>query len=106
MKKAVIDASVVLKWYLSDEEYEEKAFYLLNNYISEKIIFVAPSLLAYEVLNGLIIAQRKGRIEDAKALRSIDGFWDLEISLKDFSNCYYKARHYCKEYNRSLYDAS
>lgn len=106
MKKIVIDASVVLKWYLLDEEDGEKALELLNNYISENIIFVAPSLLAYEVLNGLIIAQKKGRIEESIAITSIEGFWDLEIIFKDISTCYYKARHYCKKYNRSLYDAS
>ncbi len=35
MKRTVIDASVVLKWYLADEKHGEKALGFLNGYISK-----------------------------------------------------------------------
>ena len=106
MKRLVIDASVVLKWYLTDEEYGEKALNLLTKYISNELDFLAPPLLEYEVVNGLIIAQKRGRIKEEKILLAIDGFMDLNIKLKDFSQLYPRALYYCKIYNRSVYDAS
>lgn len=106
MKRIVIDASVVLKWYLVDEEYSEKALGLLDQYVSDELDILAPSLLEYEVINGLIIAKKRGRIQEDKILLAADGFISLELSLKDLSQYYSKVIHYCKVCNRSAYDAS
>ena len=106
MKRLVIDASVVLKWYLTDEEYGQKALGLLEKYISNESDLLAPSLLEYEVVNGLTIAQKRGRIKEDKILLAIDGFMDLKINLKDLSQVYPKVLHYCRIYNCSVYDAS
>ncbi len=106
MKRAVIDASVVLKWYLPDEAYGEKARALLNRYISEDLEIVAPSLLEYEVLNGLVIAGRRGRIKEDKITLAVEGFINLGIRLVHLSELHSRVVHYCKSYNRSAYDAS
>jgi len=106
LKRIVIDASVVLKWYLADEEYSEKALGLLDQYVSDELDILAPSLLEYEVINGLIIAKKRGRIQEDKILLAADGFISLELSLKDLSLYYPKVIHYCKVCNRSAYDAS
>jgi len=42
LKRTVIDASVVLKWYLADEKHGEKALGLLNRYISNELDILAP----------------------------------------------------------------
>lgn len=106
MKRIVIDASVALKWYLADEEYSQKALGILDKYVSNEIDILAPSLLEYEVINGLIIAKKRGRIQDEKILAATEGFIDLELKLKNLSLYYPKLIHYCKVYNRSAYDAS
>ena len=106
MKRAVIDASVVLKWYLADEQYSEKALRLLEKYVSDRLDILAPSLLDYEVVNGLVIASRRGRIEEGQLLTAIDGFVSLGIKLKNLSMFFPQVLHYCKVYNRSIYDAS
>jgi len=106
MKRAVIDASVVLKWYLPDEKYGAKALALLTRYISEDLEIAAPSLLEFEVINGLVIAQRRGRIGEEKIIAAIEGFLNLGISLMDISGLYSKVIHYCQAYSRSAYDAS
>jgi len=106
LKRIVIDASVVLKWYLADEEYSQKALSILDKYVSNEIDILAPSLLEYEVINGLIIAKKRGRIQEKKILTAIDGFMSLEIKLINLSLNYPKVIHYCKIYNRSAYDAS
>ncbi len=106
MNRIVIDASVVLKWYLADEEYSSKALSILDKYISNEIDILAPSLLEYEVINGLVIAKKRGRIQEKKIFTAIDGFMSLEIKLINLSLYYPKVIHYCKIYNRSAYDAS
>lgn len=106
MERIVVDASVVLKWYLPDEEYSKEALSLLNNYVLSEIDILAPSLLQYEVFNGLIIAQRRGRIKEEHAATAIEGFVDLEITERSIPYFYSKIVNYCKKYNRSVYDAS
>ena len=106
MKKAVIDASVVLKWYLIDEELGIKALRLLSEYVSNELDFLAPSLLEYEVMNGLMIAQKRGRIKEEKILAAVEGFVNLGINLKSLSHLHPQVIHFCKTYNRSVYDAS
>ncbi len=83
MRRVVLDASVILKWYLADEEYGQKALGLLYQYISNELEILAPSLLEYEVVNGLFVAQKRGRIKEEKLLTAIEGFIDLEIKLNN-----------------------
>jgi predicted nucleic acid-binding protein len=106
MKRAVLDASVILKWYLIDEAYGQKALDLLHKFITKELNILSPSLLEYEVINGLIIAQKRGRIKEGKILAAIEGFFDLQIDLKDLSHFYQRSLYFCRLYNQSLYDAS
>jgi predicted nucleic acid-binding protein len=106
MKNTVLDASVILKWYLIDETYGQKALDLLHKFITKELSILSPSLLEYEVINGLTIAQKRGRIKEENILAAIEGFFDLEIELKDLSYFYPRALHYCKAYHRSIYDSS
>jgi len=106
LKQAVIDASVVLKWYLPDEKFGEKALGLLNRFISDDLEIMAPSLLEYEVINGLVIAGRRSRIKEEKITFMVEGFLNLGIRLVHISAFHSQVVHYCKAYNRSAYDAS
>lgn len=106
MKRLVIDTSVVLKWYLPDEEYSQKAVEILDKYVSNEVDILAPSLLEYELVNGLIIAQKRGRVKEEIILTAIDGFIGLGIKLKNLSCFHSRVLHYCKVYNRTAYDAS
>jgi predicted nucleic acid-binding protein len=106
MRSAVLDASVILKWYLFDETYGQKALDLLHEFIMKELSILSPSLLEYEVINGLVIAQKKGRLGEEKILTAIEGFIDLQIDLRDLSRFYQGSLKYCRVYNRSLYDAS
>jgi predicted nucleic acid-binding protein len=106
LRGVVIDASVALKWYLDDEEHGQKAMNLLTRFIADELDILAPSLLEYEVVNGLIIARKRGRIEEEKVLSAIEGFASLGIRMVNLSPHYSKVIHFCKTYNRSAYDAS
>ncbi len=106
MKKVVVDASVVLKWFLYDEVYGDKALGLLTRFVDGDLQIVAPSLLSYEVINGLMNARRRGRISEDKIQTALSGFVSLDISLIEVSGFYTRLVHFCKTFNRSAYDAS
>ena len=106
MNRAVIDASVVLKWYLVDEDLGSQALIVLEKFLSGELALIAPSLLEYEVMNGLVIAQRKGRINEEVILEASEGFLNLEIEQNSLSTFISEALHLSRIYHRSLYDAS
>ena len=106
MKRVVLDASVILKWYLPDEDQSEEALDLLKRYISDDLEIIAPSLLEYEVINGLIVARKRTRLGDDAILSAIEGFGNLGIRLLGFSGQYARLIYFCNTYRRSAYDAS
>ena len=106
MKRIVIDASVALKWFLLDEKYGDRALDLLERFVRGELDLSAPSLMVYEVINGLVIAQRKGRIAEEQVLTSISGFLNLGITFVDVAGLEARVLHFCRVYNRSAYDAS
>ena len=106
MKGMVVDASVALKGCLDDEEYGQKAMNLLTRYVADEIGILAPSLLEYEVVNGLIIAQRRGRIREEKVLSAIEGSLRLRITMVDLASRYRGIIRFSRAYKRSAYDAS
>jgi predicted nucleic acid-binding protein len=106
LKRVVLDASVILKWYLPDEDQSEEALDLLKRYISDDMEIIAPSLLEYEVINGLMVARKRTRLSDDAILSAIEGFGNLGIRLLSFSGQYARLIYFCNTYSRSAYDAS
>ncbi|MEE8378043.1 MAG: type II toxin-antitoxin system VapC family toxin [Candidatus Aminicenantaceae bacterium] len=106
MNQVVIDASVVLKWYLDDEELGTKALNILTHYVSDNINLIAPSLIEYEVMNGLKIAQKRGRIDKESLLSGIEGFFNLEITVFNASHFSNKTLDILSFFDISSYDAS
>ena len=51
-EKIVVDASVIVKWFLK-EEYSDKALMLRNDYVRGLFDIAVPTLFEYEVLNAL-----------------------------------------------------
>jgi HxlR-like helix-turn-helix len=72
----VVDASVVVKWYLADEEYHEQASLLLPRVSSGLTTLVAPMLLRYEVPAVIVQATRRNRLTPAAAHRAVEEFLD------------------------------
>jgi predicted nucleic acid-binding protein len=106
MKRTVIDASVALKWYLADEEDGQSALRLLDDYVFDRMAFVAPALLEFEMASGLAIAKRRGRMHRKDMLTAMDGFSGLGIELRTLTPLFPKILDYCDRYNLSAYDAS
>jgi predicted nucleic acid-binding protein len=104
--RVVLDASVILKWYLLDEEHGEKALEFLNRFVSDDPEIIAPALLEYEVINGLVAARKRGRLQEDLIVSAIEGFMNLGLRMVGLSGLYSRVIHFCKAYNRSAYDAS
>jgi predicted nucleic acid-binding protein len=80
----VVDASVVLKWQFNDEEYIPQATALRNDfYALGTIKAIAPHLLIYEVVNGIVTAARRKRLASDKAHEVMDNLMKLGIELKE-----------------------
>lgn len=77
IKKVVLDASVVIKWF-SFEEYSDKALKLMEMYEEGYVELLAPSLLLYEVINALRYNPGFGIKDVKEALTAIE---DLQIRL-------------------------
>ena len=70
MAKYVVDASVIVKWFV-DEEYSDKALLLERNYVEKNIDIIVPELLYYEVLNALKYSHHFGEDELKDVLRAL-----------------------------------
>ena len=104
--RIVLDASVILKWYLLDEEHGEKALEFLNRFVSDDLEIIAPALLEYEVINGLVAARKRGRLQEDLIVSAVEGLMNLGLRMVGLSGLYSRVIHFCKAYNRSAYDAS
>jgi predicted nucleic acid-binding protein len=106
VNRIVVDASVVLKWYLVDEEYGKKALEILTQFVSGTVEILAPFLLEYELINGLSIAQKRGRLKQEELIKAIEGFFKLGIETKMLLPYYTKALEVTEKFNITVYDAS
>ena len=52
MEKAVVDASVVVKWFVSEDNTPE-SLSLRDAFVGNQIDLFAPSLMPFEVVNAL-----------------------------------------------------
>jgi len=102
---AVVDASVVLKWQLDDEDCIPQATELRDDYYAHGAIkLIAPHLLVYEVVNGIVSAVRKGSINPDKAIDVLTNLLALGIELREVEPL--QSLEMALKYNLSAYDAA
>lgn len=79
MTNVVIDASVIVSWFLPDEtngKYDD----ILNR--MDKIKINVPSIFEYELMNIIINATKKKRIDFSTALQIFDIVWRYPIVVE------------------------
>ncbi len=106
MKPLVIDASVALKWYLSDEEEGMRALEILDGHVSGGIELHAPALLEFEMANGLTIAARRARVSAQEIATAMEGFLEIGIELHPIAPYIEKVFDFTKRYGITAYDAA
>ena len=102
----VVDASVVAKWYLRDEESVEQADRLLDRYLDGQEYLTTPHLTRYELANAVYRASRLGRIDEAAAQLAVTGFSQLGLTqpLDDDARLNASTR-LARRFGVSFYDA-
>ena len=76
-----VDASVVAKFYLKDEDYSDVAAEVLNDFGDGLIDLIGPQFLLYEVASAILGAVRRRRLDDAAADDALRQFRTLGVRL-------------------------
>lgn len=80
-----MDASVIAKWVLPGEPYQEKALRLKEDHVSGLIELSAPSVIVQEVANALWRATKPKRISEADAKEALKALNDMRIELHELN---------------------
>lgn len=70
----VLDASVAVKWFLSDESDTSQADALLADFREDRVSLVAPEHVLYEVPSAIRNSLRTGRVTVEQARLAIEKF--------------------------------
>ena len=102
----VVDASVVLKWSLRDEEFLEEADALYEAFLDQVIDLVAPYYVRYEVANSLEVARLQGRIDAPSTEQRLRLFFQTDIGAhEDEDALLMEAMRFARGHSIALYDA-
>jgi len=103
MIELVIDASVVVKWFIEEHD-SDKAILLRDKFIEGNVKIYIPSLLYFEVLNALKYSQLFEPSELNDAGESLENYGLKVVTIKNELR-----KHMVKvalDYELSIYDAS
>lgn len=99
-----IDASVVLRYVLMPDDAPINKVW--QSWIKNETNLVAPSLLFYEVTNGLYQQQRNKYLSPETIWKTLELSLDLPITLVNEKNLHLRAREIAMQYNLpATYDA-
>jgi len=99
-----VDASIVLRYVLQPENAPVQK--LWQSWVSDEISLVAPTLLFYEVTNGLYQQQRNQVLSAETIWQTLELSLELPITLVSEANLHLKAREVAMRYNLpATYDA-
>lgn len=100
-KTLVVDASVMVKWFIN-EENSDKAFGLKDSLIKKEVALIAPDLIISEVLNTLRYKKRN----ENELLHANKNLWGLNLGLMGINNeIMLKAIENSIKYDITIYDS-
>lgn len=77
----MVDASVVAKWVLPVEMYQENALKLKDDFVSERVELFAPTILTAEIANALWRAVKLKRLTEEDSQEALKTLGDTKITL-------------------------
>jgi predicted nucleic acid-binding protein len=99
-----VDASVILRRTLQPDNEAIKK--LWQSWVDDEVRLVAPTLLFYEVTNGLYQQQRNKVLSPETIWKSLELALDLPINLVNEANLHLRAREIAMQFNLpAAYDA-
>jgi predicted nucleic acid-binding protein len=99
----IVDASVILSAFFPDEE-QIQAQAVIHAHVAERERLTAPTILLYEVTNGVIRAIRQGRITAELGESILSSFEDLGILMEPVM--WQQILPLAQRFGRSAYDAA
>jgi predicted nucleic acid-binding protein len=100
----VIDASIILALFLPDEG-DTRVVAVVSDFRTNAVY--APGHLILEVANGLLMAVRRKRIDEALRQHSLNQFLDLNLELDHMSKpTVATASTLADQFNLTIYDAA
>jgi predicted nucleic acid-binding protein len=100
----VVDASVVLKWVVT-EPGSDAASVLLSDSAAGAVSLVAPEHVIGEVANGLRKRVVQGVLTASDALAALDAIADLELDFLTGSDRWFGCLHAALDWAVTTYDA-
>ncbi|MEM3696827.1 MAG: type II toxin-antitoxin system VapC family toxin [Candidatus Bathyarchaeia archaeon] len=103
----VVDASVIAKWVLPGEPYQEGAVKLKEDFVAGVVELCAPNFVVEEVANALWRAIKLERISEKDAKMALEALGDMKIELHEtnWAQASHELDIACK-LNLTVYDAS
>lgn len=77
----IIDASLVMNWYLMDEQDRAYSISVFASLGQREIL--VPSLWIYEIANVLLVAQRRGRISAERIQFVLETVTDFNLRVDE-----------------------
>lgn len=102
----VVDAAVVLKWQLHDEESVSEAIAMRDDFfLRGRFNLVSPSLLTYEVINGVLTAATKlKRLSPDAAKEALKNLLSVGVELREINP--ERVFELALEYSVTAYDSA
>jgi len=104
-EQLVIDANVIAKLYLRDEQYTINADTLFSKFQQGEVKLIAPRLIMYEVPASIKKAVTRARVGEEIGKEAIRSLEDLGLIIVDDSNAKYEAFRLAVSYGCTYYDA-
>lgn len=101
-----IDSGVLLKAYFPDEDGHGEAQSLICDYAKGNIMFHAPTLITYEIINACLAASRMARFPKTRAKELMNEMLGIEIVTEDIERLKERIFDISVKHSRSAYDAA
>lgn len=101
--KFVLDCSVTLAWFFEDEQNPYAISVLDSLAESEAVV---PFIWTLEVVNGLLVAERRGRLTPDKSNQAIEQLKKLGIKIDALEDGMHSILTLARDCNLTAYDAS
>lgn len=98
---AIVDASVVVKWF-NIEEYSENAEHLKERHLKAEVTLVSPVLMVFEVLNALRYNPELGANDLKEVLNDLLG---IQIKLYPVEDWLSEAVLLAYDFGLTIYDS-
>lgn len=102
-ESALLDSSVVLKWFRRDEVWRDVALQLRVAYIEGRMVIYVPDLLTYEIAN---VLRFKPDLSQGQVQAALNSLYDMQIRIvKGSREVVKEAIRLAYLYDVTVYDA-